>query len=244
MFSTKSVIIIRLTGGRLKRVKEFLNPDENFLFTYGDGVGNIDISSLIEFHKSHGKLATVTAVNPPGRFGMLSINENMEVTKFNEKPQQDSTWINGGYFILHPSVVDFIEHDKISWEEEPLREITSKNELSAFKHSGFWQPMDTLAEKKYFVCALRDTHNVHSTSAPALYMFPAIIVKWHRIITEFWNPWCRLGSMFLNRHRIIAEFWNPRIYSSTETIDVPETVTEKYAVLAPPQKKNQGFVNF
>lgn len=138
-----------LTGGRLKRVKDFLNPDENFLFTYGDGVGDIDISMLLEFHRSHGKLATVTAVNPPGRFGMLSINENQEVTKFNEKPQQDSAWINGGYFILHPSVINFIEHDKVSWEEEPLREITSKNELAAFKHSGFWQPMDTLAEKKY-----------------------------------------------------------------------------------------------
>lgn len=138
-----------LTGGRLKRVKDFLDPEESFLFTYGDGVGNVDINSLIKFHKSHGKLATVTAVNPPGRFGMLSINDNEEVVEFNEKPQHDTTWINGGYFMLDPSVIDFIEHDQISWEEEPLREITKKNELSAFRHLGFWQPMDTLTEKNY-----------------------------------------------------------------------------------------------
>jgi len=138
-----------LTGGRLKRVKEFLDPSESFLFTYGDGLSNVDIDALVKFHESHGKLATVTAVNPPGRFGMLTINEDEEVVNFNEKPQHDSTWINGGFFILNPSVIDFIEHDQISWEEQPLREITQKNELAAFRHSGFWQPMDTLAEKKY-----------------------------------------------------------------------------------------------
>jgi glucose-1-phosphate cytidylyltransferase len=138
-----------LTGGRLKKVKEFLSPDEPFLFTYGDGVGNVKIDSLIKFHESHGKLATVTAVNPPGRFGILDINEAEEVVNFNEKPQHGTTWINGGFFILNPSVIDYIEHDQISWEEEPIRKITHQNELAAYKHSGFWQPMDTLAEKKY-----------------------------------------------------------------------------------------------
>ena len=126
-----------------------MDPNESFLFTYGDGLGNIDINALIKFHEDHGKLATVTAVNPPGRFGMLTINENKEVVKFNEKPQHGSTWINGGFFILNPSVINFIEHDQISWEEEPLREIAKNNELAAYKHSEFWQPMDTLAEKKY-----------------------------------------------------------------------------------------------
>ena len=138
-----------LTGGRLKKVKEFLDPNEPFLFTYGDGVGDVKIDSLIKFHESHGKLATVTAVNPPGRFGILDINEAEEVVNFNEKPQHGTTWINGGFFILNPSVIDYIEHDQISWEEEPIRKITHQNELAAYKHSGFWQPMDTLAEKKY-----------------------------------------------------------------------------------------------
>lgn len=138
-----------LTGGRLKRVKEFLDPKEPFLFTYGDGLGDVKIDSLVKFHGSHGKLATVTAVNPPGRFGMLDINDAEEVVNFNEKPQHGTTWINGGFFILNPRVIDYIEHDQISWEEEPIRTITNKNELAAFRHSGFWQPMDTLAEKKY-----------------------------------------------------------------------------------------------
>ena len=138
-----------LTGGRLKRVEEFLDPNESFLFTYGDGLGTVDINALIKFHEDHGKLATVTAVNPPGRFGILDINENEEVVQFNEKPQHDTAWINGGFFILNPSVINYIEGDQISWEEGPLREITKKNELAAYKHSGFWQPMDTLAEKQY-----------------------------------------------------------------------------------------------
>ena len=138
-----------MTGGRLKKVKGFLDPNEPFLFTYGDGVGEVKIDSLIKFHESHGKLATVTAVNPPGRFGILDINEADEVVNFNEKPQHGTTWINGGFFILNPKVIDYIEHDQISWEEEPIRAITNKNELAAFRHSGFWQPMDTLAEKKY-----------------------------------------------------------------------------------------------
>ena len=133
----------------MKRVKEYLDPKESFLFTYGDGLGNVDIESLIKFHTSHNKLATVTAVNPPGRFGILSINENQDVTEFNEKPKHENTWINGGFFILNPNVIDFIENDNTSWEEQPLREMTKQNQLAAFKHKGFWQPMDTLAEKRY-----------------------------------------------------------------------------------------------
>jgi len=138
-----------LTGGRLKRVKELLAPDESFLFTYGDGVGNVNISELIDFHKAHGKLATVTAVNPPGRFGMLKIGEHDEVEQFNEKPDGGNAWINGGFFVLEPSVIDFISDEKVAWEGEPLQQITKKGELSAYKHNGFWQPMDTIAEKKY-----------------------------------------------------------------------------------------------
>ena len=138
-----------LTGGRLKKIKEFLDPNEPFLFTYGDGVGNINIKSLLKFHKSHGKLATVTAVNPPGRFGILKINESDDVTQFNEKPDIGNAWINGGFFVLEPSVIDYISGDNISWEEEPLQQITKDNQLSAYKHKGFWQPMDTIAEKKY-----------------------------------------------------------------------------------------------
>jgi len=138
-----------LTGGRLRRVKEFLEPNESFLFTYGDGVGNIDIDSLVKFHKSHKKMATVTAVNPPGRFGILNINENDAVSQFNEKPDIGNSWINGGFFVLEPSVIDYISGDDVSWEAEPLQNITKKNELSAYKHHGFWQPMDTIAEKKY-----------------------------------------------------------------------------------------------
>ena len=138
-----------LTGGRLKKIKEFLDPNEPFLFTYGDGVGNINIKSLLKFHKSHGKLATVTAVNPPGRFGILKINDSDSVTQFNEKPDIGNAWINGGFFVLEPSVIDYISGDNISWEGEPLQQITKDNQLTAYKHTGFWQPMDTIAEKKY-----------------------------------------------------------------------------------------------
>lgn len=138
-----------LTGGRLKKIKEFLDPHEPFLFTYGDGVGDINIKNLLKFHKSHGKLATVTAVNPPGRFGILKINESDDVTQFNEKPDIGNAWINGGFFVLEPSVIDYISGDNISWEEEPLQQITKDKQLSAYKHTGFWQPMDTIAEKKY-----------------------------------------------------------------------------------------------
>ena len=137
-----------LTGGRIKRVREYLDQDEPFFLTYGDGVADINLKSLLDFHHAHGKLATVTAVNPPSRFGILKIDEQNAVKQFNEKPNNENSWINGGYFVLHPSVIDYIDGDMTSWEVEPLQKITKKNELAAYKHSGFWQPMDTLSEKK------------------------------------------------------------------------------------------------
>jgi glucose-1-phosphate cytidylyltransferase len=136
-----------LTGGRLKRVRDYLNPDEPFFFTYGDGVGDINIKALVDLHKKNKKLATVTAVSPPGRFGVLNI-DNESVLNFSEKPSEGTTWINGGYFLLEPQVIDYIDGDMISWEEEPIKKITAENQLNVYKHSGFWQPMDTLQEKK------------------------------------------------------------------------------------------------
>ena len=136
-----------MTGGRLKRVAPFLS-DEPFCFTYGDGISNVDISSLIDFHKEHGKLATVTAVQPPVRFGALDLDENnMTVKGFREKNKIDGSWINGGFFVLNPSVVDLIDNDQTVWEKDPLEKLAALGELSAFKHYDFWQPMDTLREK-------------------------------------------------------------------------------------------------
>ena len=136
-----------LTGGRLKRVREYIKDEEAFCFTYGDGVGNVDVSNLIKFHQSHGKLATLTATRPPGRYGALKFGSNDEVERFQEKPDGDGSWINGGYFVLHPSVIDRIDNDQTSWEGDPLSSLANDGQLSAFKHDGFWQPMDTLREK-------------------------------------------------------------------------------------------------
>ena len=135
-----------MTGGRLKRVAEFLG-EEDFCFTYGDGVGEIDLSQLIKFHASENRLATVTAVRPPGRFGSLDITNN-KVNKFIEKPQGDGGWINAGYFVLSPKVLDYIEGDHTIWEQEPLMNLASEDQLSAYSHEGFWLPMDTLRDKK------------------------------------------------------------------------------------------------
>ena len=135
-----------MTGGRLKRVLPYLKNEEAFCFTYGDGVADINIKSLIEFHKSHGKLATLTATFPPGRFGALSIEDN-KVQKFEEKPKGDGALINGGYFVLSPKVIERIEGDETTWEEKPLKNLASDGELMTFKHDGFWQPMDTLRDK-------------------------------------------------------------------------------------------------
>ena len=135
-----------MTGGRLKRIDSYLKDEETFCFTYGDGLANIDINELINFHKSHGKLATITAVKPPGRYGALEIEDN-NVINFVEKPSGQSGLINGGFFVLSKKVLDYIEGDSISWENEPLKNLSKNGELKAFLHKGFWQPMDTLREK-------------------------------------------------------------------------------------------------
>jgi glucose-1-phosphate cytidylyltransferase len=138
-----------MTGGRLKRVKEYLNNQDSFCFTYGDGVSNINISEQILFHKTHGKLATVAAVRPPGRYGSISLDENQFVTNFLEKPLGDGALINGGFFVLSPNCIDLIEDDETTWEAFPLTELARQQELVAFEHNGFWQPMDTLRDKNY-----------------------------------------------------------------------------------------------
>jgi glucose-1-phosphate cytidylyltransferase len=136
-----------MTGGRLKRVRDFVKDDKAFCFTYGDGVSDINISDLIKFHLKHGKLATVTATRPPGRYGAIKFGTNDLVDSFQEKPDGDGSWINGGFFVLNPGVIDFIKDDKTPWESEPLNTLAEKDELCAYKHNGFWQPMDTLREK-------------------------------------------------------------------------------------------------
>ena len=136
-----------MTGGRLKRVSEHLE-DETFCFTYGDGVANVDIQKLIEFHKREKRKATLTAVNPPGRFGSLEF-ERGKVLSFKEKPKGDGSLINGGFFVLEPSVLELINGDDCTWEDFPLRILAEKNELSAYFHDGFWQPMDMLRDKNY-----------------------------------------------------------------------------------------------
>lgn len=135
------------TGGRLKRVKKHIG-NETFCLTYGDGVSDIDISEEVAFHKTHGKLATVAAVQPPGRFGMLTMDEEGSVTDFREKRAEEVGWINGGFFVLEPSVLDLIEDDTTVWERGPLEHLAKTQNLASFRHSGFWQPMDTLREKR------------------------------------------------------------------------------------------------
>ena len=134
------------TGGRLKRVASYLKDEKAFCFTYGDGLANVDITKLIKFHESHGKLATVTAVQPPGRYGALN-RDNDLVTGFVEKPKGDGGWINGGFFVLSPKCIDYIDSDDTAWEQKPLKDIAIKGELIAYEHKDFWQPMDTLREK-------------------------------------------------------------------------------------------------
>ena len=136
-----------MTGGRLKRVWEYVKDEEAFCFTYGDGVGDVDITALIAFHQQHGKQATLTATRPPGRYGALKFGLNDSVDCFQEKPDGDGSWINGGFFVLHPSVIESIENDSSSWEGEALTGLANDGQLAAFKHAGFWQPMDTLREK-------------------------------------------------------------------------------------------------
>ncbi|WP_438750376.1 glucose-1-phosphate cytidylyltransferase [Pararhizobium sp. O133] len=137
-----------MTGGRLKRVSSYLKNEEAFCFTYGDGVSNVDIGATIAFHKSHGKQATVTAVRPPARYGALQL-EGTEVQGFIEKPEGEGGFINGGFFVLSPRVIDRIEADHSSWEGEPLMGLAKEGELQAYFHEGFWQPMDTLRDKNH-----------------------------------------------------------------------------------------------
>jgi glucose-1-phosphate cytidylyltransferase len=136
-----------MTGGRLKRVRGFLDG-EDFCFTYGDGVADVDIGALIAFHQAHGKLATLTATQPPGRFGALRLAQD-EITTFQEKPQGDNTWINGGFFVLSPKVIDYIDGDATVWEREPMERLAREGQFAAFRHNGFWQPMDTLRDKQH-----------------------------------------------------------------------------------------------
>ena len=135
-----------LTGGRLKRVADYIKDEEAFCFTYGDGVSDVDISAAIRFHQQHGKLATITAVQPPGRYGALERSGD-QVTGFVEKPRGDGGLINGGFFVLSPKCLDLIYGDQSSWEGAPLTQVAKMNQMMAFEHRGFWQPMDTLREK-------------------------------------------------------------------------------------------------
>jgi len=136
-----------MTGGRLKRIAPYLD-DEPFCFTYGDGVSDVNISELVEFHAKQKRLATLTAVQPPGRFGALNIHGD-EIRSFEEKPEGDGAWVNGGFFVLSPEVIDYIDGDDCTWEQEPLQKLAADGQLSAFHHQGFWQPMDTLRDKEH-----------------------------------------------------------------------------------------------
>jgi glucose-1-phosphate cytidylyltransferase len=135
------------TGGRLRRVRHLVEA-EPFCFTYGDGVSNVDIAALVEFHRAQGRLATVTAVQPPGRFGALDISEQ-RITGFEEKPLGDAGWINGGFFVLSPKVMDYIDGDSCTWEREPMERLATEGQLSAYQHRGFWHPMDTLRDRNH-----------------------------------------------------------------------------------------------
>ena len=135
-----------MTGGRLKRIGQYVSDDEMFCFTYGDGVGDVDIEALIKFHSDHKKLATLTATQPPGRFGALSLDGN-RVNSFNEKPHGDGIWVNGGFFVLSPKVLDYIEADDTVWERNPMERLAQEGQLNAYFHKGFWQPMDTVRDK-------------------------------------------------------------------------------------------------
>jgi len=137
-----------MTGGRLQRVADYVRDEDAFCFTYGDGVGDIDISATIDFHRKHRKWATLTAVVPPGRFGALDIRDK-QVMRFQEKPKGDGAMINGGFFVLSPKVLDYLNGDETVWEQEPLMKLAEKSQLMAFQHHGFWQPMDTLRDKHH-----------------------------------------------------------------------------------------------
>lgn len=138
-----------MTGGRLKRIAPYLQGEENFCFTYGDGVSDVNITDLIAFHRAHGLQATLTATYPPGRFGALDIDDDQRIVAFKEKPRGDGGMINGGFFVLSFKVIDLIKDDQTIWEREPLSTLAASSQLSAFQHNGFWQPMDTLRDKTH-----------------------------------------------------------------------------------------------
>lgn len=135
-----------MTGGRLKRIRHFVD-EETFCFTYGDGLTNLNVNTLIKFHLEHGKKATITAIQPPGRFGSLDLDTSNKVNNFKEKPMGDGGWINGGFFVLEPEIFDYIEDDNSVWEDVPLRQLAKDQELHAYQHTGFWHAMDTLRDK-------------------------------------------------------------------------------------------------
>jgi glucose-1-phosphate cytidylyltransferase len=137
-----------MTGGRIKRIGEYVAKDDSFCLTYGDGLSDVDIGALIAFHRSHGRLATLTAAQPPGRFGALHL-EGSVVKTFLEKPQGDGAWINGGFFVLSPKILDYIEGDETIWERKPMERLAADDQLRAYFHQGFWQPMDTLRDRVY-----------------------------------------------------------------------------------------------
>lgn len=136
-----------MTGGRLRRVREYIG-DETFCFTYGDGVSDVDITALVAFHRAQGKIATLTATQQPGRFGAFSLKEkDTTISSFHEKPKGDGAWINGGFFVLEPEAIDYVTADETVWEREPMERLARDGQLAAFRHEGFWQPMDTLRDK-------------------------------------------------------------------------------------------------
>ena len=136
-----------MTGGRIRRIREHIG-DERFCLTYGDGVANIDLRALVAFHQEHGRLATLTAVQPEGRFGALLLHENqILIEQFREKPAGDGAWVNGGFFVLEPRTLEYIENDDTVWEAEPLRRLARDGQLAAYKHEGFWHSMDTLRDR-------------------------------------------------------------------------------------------------
>ena len=147
-----------MTGGRLKRVAALVG-NETFCLTYGDGVADLDLRKVVEFHRHHGKLATITAVPSPGRFGILDIVDSERVSRFHEKPESEMGWINGGFFVLEPKVMDYIDGDDTMWERQPLERLAREGQLVAYRHTGFWRPMDTLRDK-------RDLETLWASSAP------------------------------------------------------------------------------
>lgn len=136
-----------MTGGRIKRVKDYIG-NESFMLTYGDGVADVNLKELIDFHKSHGKIATITAIQPGGRFGMLDIDDSERIKSFKEKSRENGGWINGGFMVLNPEMIDYIDGDSTAFEKEPLETVTSEGQLKAFRHHGFWQCMDTKRDKE------------------------------------------------------------------------------------------------